>query len=562
MDAFDEGALVDQRTPHALAEAAPVSQARPQVRAQGLSRMFDDAALAARLERLRRFSKRVRTSEYHLTNACNIRCNGCWFFEYGFEKTGRENTSLEMLAAHIEREKARGVNAALLIGGEPTLYLKRVAKYVEAMEFVSISTNGLKPLPRQGFENVTVFVSLFGGGPLDDDLRAITPSGRRFDGLFDTSLRNYRDDPRATFVYALSDQGIDYIEDAVRQIADNGNRVTFNYYTAYGAETPMNVREGALLEKALEVRAKYPDVVICTEYYIETLITGRAHWRELRLRDLPEHQRRPSGPPGAPRPGPQVAAVVQHLRARSEDDQFLLHVRTLRRVSRQPGRLQLAHAFGGQVLAQQGPGRDLDRHGRRLLEAIHMVALSPGLTGAGRSASTVTTLWDLVEDAAQRFAARRFIAPFERGSPSVSYAELADFTRGLRAVFDERAIPEAAVVAVVLPNSTLMALLFIAIPAAGRRYLPMHPTQAAPEREYMLDVTGARDALPAPWRRRQPGVLAVWPQGSSDAGRRRVHPRDHRPRPGLRRRTWPEPDAVKRGGDRLHLRLVRPAEGG
>jgi len=28
------------------------------------------------------------------------------------------------------------------------------------------------------------------------------------------------------------------------------------------------------------VRAKYPDVVICTEYYIETLITGRAHWGE------------------------------------------------------------------------------------------------------------------------------------------------------------------------------------------------------------------------------------------------------------------------------------------
>jgi organic radical activating enzyme len=273
-DAFDEGALVE-REARRRGEAAP-AEARP----RGLSRLFDDPALAARLERLRAFSKRVRTSEYHLTNACNIRCKGCWFFEYGFEKTGRENTSLDKLAAHIERETARGVNAALLIGGEPTLFPERVAKYVEAMEFVSISTNGLKPLPRVGFENVTVFVSLFGGGPLDDDLRAVTPSGRRFDGLFATSLANYRDDPRATFVYALSDRGIDHIEDAVRRIADNGNRVTFNYYTEYGAESPMNSKENALLGKAIEVREKYPETVICSPYFIETLITGRSHWGE------------------------------------------------------------------------------------------------------------------------------------------------------------------------------------------------------------------------------------------------------------------------------------------
>ena len=28
-------------------------------------------------------------TEYHLTNACNIRCQGCWFFEFGHDKKTR-----------------------------------------------------------------------------------------------------------------------------------------------------------------------------------------------------------------------------------------------------------------------------------------------------------------------------------------------------------------------------------------------------------------------------------------------------------------------------------------
>src|SRR5207244_13633118 len=95
------------------------------------------------------------------------------------------------------------------------------------MEYVTVSTNGLRPLPRAGFERVSIGITLFGGGDLDDELRAITPGGRTFTGLFETALRNYCDDPRAIFNYAVTGRGVEQIERHVRRSRDNGHRGTF-----------------------------------------------------------------------------------------------------------------------------------------------------------------------------------------------------------------------------------------------------------------------------------------------------------------------------------------------
>lgn len=238
-----------------------------------------DPELAGRMAKLKQFSAGVRTSEYHLTNACNIRCTGCWFFSFEFDHACKEASGADALRAFVSKEVQRGVNAALLIGGEPTLFPERIATYVEAMEYVTVSTNGLRPLPQQGFERVAIAISLFGGGPLDDELRAIKPNGKRFTGLFHSALANYAGDPRATFVYALTDAGIEYIDDTVRRIQDNGNLVTFNFYSKYGSNDPLRVdSEQRLLEKALEVRERYPDTVLSTPYYIHTMISGKSHW--------------------------------------------------------------------------------------------------------------------------------------------------------------------------------------------------------------------------------------------------------------------------------------------
>src|SRR5438874_5962808 len=115
-----------------------------------------------RFRAVRAFSRGVRASEYHITNACNLRCRGCWFFTFGFDGRSKEETDLARLRDFIERERARHINAALLIGGEPTLVPDRVMAFVERMDYVTLSTNALRPLPHAGFERVSIGITLFG----------------------------------------------------------------------------------------------------------------------------------------------------------------------------------------------------------------------------------------------------------------------------------------------------------------------------------------------------------------------------------------------------------------
>src|SRR5207244_5811561 len=154
-------------------------------------------------------------------------CRGCWFFTFKFDRETKAQTDLARLKRFIERERARHINAALLIGGEPTLVPDRVKAFAEGMEYVTLSTNGLSPLPHAGFERVSIGITLFGGGDLDDELRAITPRGRTFTGLFEAAVRNYRDDPRAIFNYAVTARGAEPIESTVRRIRHKGHRGTF-----------------------------------------------------------------------------------------------------------------------------------------------------------------------------------------------------------------------------------------------------------------------------------------------------------------------------------------------
>lgn len=241
--------------------------------------MKEREELMRRFRAVRKEAKSMRSSLYHLTNKCNLRCKGCWFFECDFDTRVRELDDLEVWRRRVREEVARGINAPLLIGGEPSMFLDRIGLFMEYMPMVTVSTNGLKKIPFEGFESLTIAISLFGGGPLDDALRAIGPNGKTFTGLFDRSLKNYRNDDRAGFVYAITRDGIPYMEETVRRIGDNGNRVLFNYYADYGSSEVMrHDAEAELLEIALKLKQKYPEFVASHPYYLTALLKGSTEW--------------------------------------------------------------------------------------------------------------------------------------------------------------------------------------------------------------------------------------------------------------------------------------------
>jgi len=262
----------------AVVPAKHTSSETPAKPSQLAAILGSDPDLSRRHRNVIREAVQVRASEYHLTNACNIRCRECWFFSGGHQTATREVKDLATWDRFLTREvKQRRINSALVIGGEPTLFLDRLRLIKRHMRYLTVSTNGLVKLPRDGFEDTAVAVTLFGGGPLDDALRGYSPGGKCLTGLFEQSLENYENDDRVGFVYAVAEDGIQYIEDTVRRIAANGNYVTFNYYCNYNTGTVRDQgRQNELLAELLAMQKKYPETVTSHPYFIRTLITGES----------------------------------------------------------------------------------------------------------------------------------------------------------------------------------------------------------------------------------------------------------------------------------------------
>jgi MoaA/NifB/PqqE/SkfB family radical SAM enzyme len=102
-------------------------------------------------KRYKRISKlNIRSSIYDVTNRCNLRCKGCFFFSSGEHEAAREEMDISKWEAFIDGEMARGVNLAILIGGEPTLCLDRVEAFYKRLP-TFCATNGLIKVPRDRF---------------------------------------------------------------------------------------------------------------------------------------------------------------------------------------------------------------------------------------------------------------------------------------------------------------------------------------------------------------------------------------------------------------------------
>jgi organic radical activating enzyme len=230
-------------------------------------------------DRYRRIARlNIRSSIYDLTNRCNLRCKGCFFFSSG-EHHVTEEMAIEKWEQFIDQEKARGVNLAILIGGEPTLCMDRLAAFYKRLP-TYCATNGLIKVPRDQFPDMMVGISLWGGGEDEKVLRG--------KDTFAISSKNYEGDSCAYYLYTVTPKQVGRIEPVIKRIADVGLKVHLQLLSNDESVDGFYWRQGELDDLRCEMDEMldhYPQTIISSKYYHEVITTGmmlgrRFGWQE------------------------------------------------------------------------------------------------------------------------------------------------------------------------------------------------------------------------------------------------------------------------------------------
>ena len=96
----------------------------------------------SRWEKVRKYFF-LRESTYDMSNRCNIRCDGCYYYE-GDKQFAAENLNVEDWRLLMRAEKARGITYVVLAGAEPSLVRELLGECYPEMPLGALGTNGLK----------------------------------------------------------------------------------------------------------------------------------------------------------------------------------------------------------------------------------------------------------------------------------------------------------------------------------------------------------------------------------------------------------------------------------
>jgi hypothetical protein len=172
-------------------------------------------------EFLRREVLPISPSQYDISDICNLRCEGCFFF-VGHDHDGHGTLDdLKAVDAFFGGEAARGVSYAEVAGAEPSLAEAKLAIMARHIPKGVIYTNGVRRITSEiGYR---LQVSLWGLPRQSARLRGANVVAKQ--------MRNYRDDPRAVFVFTVNRLNVRSIPELVEFCANEGARLTFNHFS-------------------------------------------------------------------------------------------------------------------------------------------------------------------------------------------------------------------------------------------------------------------------------------------------------------------------------------------
>ncbi|MBF0232563.1 MAG: hypothetical protein HQK65_05930 [Desulfamplus sp.] len=172
-------------------------------------------------EKIQRHARGIVISGYDLTNRCNLRCEGCFFFEGQLSHIYHEEKTEEEYNEFFRQEQARGVNYVHFAGAEPALVQERLHIANKYWNRGLIYTNGTILIdPAITF---MIHISLWGAPKTDERLRGAP--------VFQKAVKNYAGDPRAIIMMTISKHSIDQILEVAQICEDTGMLLSFNHFS-------------------------------------------------------------------------------------------------------------------------------------------------------------------------------------------------------------------------------------------------------------------------------------------------------------------------------------------
>jgi MoaA/NifB/PqqE/SkfB family radical SAM enzyme len=223
--------------------------------------ILQNPAIRQRWEKVRKFFF-LRESTYDMTNRCNVRCEGCYYFT-GEKQSAIEQNDPREWRRLLVAEKERGITFVVLAGAEPSLVPELCAACFEVIPLGAIATNGLKKIPPE--IDYRLHISVWGN---DRTSLAI----RKAPDMLARQIANYAGDPRAVWVYTFTPVNIDEAREVTELLAENGLKITFNMFSApvgysgHLRHTPETL--AGTRQVMTELLAEFPETVLFSPYNI------------------------------------------------------------------------------------------------------------------------------------------------------------------------------------------------------------------------------------------------------------------------------------------------------